>query len=170
MTQFMQKYNNTNITVVNIPHRHELDKAAKTNLDIQAFNKKLNKITKSFRHVALVEIEPNRKYFTRHGMRLNKDGKEWLSKQIVAQISKSVRNIIEELVIVLNWNDGPTDEQITVNIHSNLEVLLDQNNNSQGTAIEEEVTVCRTSNREKKVPVTRNNDFMVTEILDNQKI
>jgi lysophospholipase L1-like esterase len=80
MTQFMQKYNNTNIIVVNISHRHELDQAAKTNLDIQACNRKLNKITKSFRHAALVEIDPNRKYFTRHGMHLNKDGKEWLSK------------------------------------------------------------------------------------------
>jgi lysophospholipase L1-like esterase len=75
MTQFMQKYNNTNIIVIDIPHRHELDTAAMTNLDIHAFNKKLNKIAKSFTHVALVETDPNTKYFTRHEMYLNKDGK-----------------------------------------------------------------------------------------------
>jgi predicted GIY-YIG superfamily endonuclease len=46
-----------------------------------------------------------------------------------------------------------------VNIHSNLEVSLDQNNNSQGTAIEEEVIVRRTSNREKEFLITRNNDI-----------
>jgi hypothetical protein len=57
-TQFMQKYN-TNMRVVNILHKHELDKAAMTNLDIQAFNRKLNKTTKSFRHVALAEIDLN---------------------------------------------------------------------------------------------------------------
>jgi hypothetical protein len=39
-------------------------------------------------------------------MHLNKDGKEWLSKQIAAQISKSVMNIREEPVITLYWNDG----------------------------------------------------------------
>jgi hemerythrin len=50
-------------------------------------------------------------------------------------------NTREETVLVLNWNDGPTDEQITVNIHSDLEVSLDQNNDSQWTAIEEEVIV-----------------------------
>jgi lysophospholipase L1-like esterase len=60
MTQFMQKYN-INIIVVNIAHRHELDNAAKTNLNIQACNRKLNKIIKSFRHSALAEIGPNRK-------------------------------------------------------------------------------------------------------------
>jgi lysophospholipase L1-like esterase len=58
MTQFMKKYNNTNVIVVNIPHRHELDTAANPNLDIQALKKKLNKITKSFRTVALVQLTP----------------------------------------------------------------------------------------------------------------
>jgi hypothetical protein len=57
MTQFMQKYNNTNIIAVNIPHRHDVAMDSKTNLEIQAFNAKLNKITKSFRHVALVEMD-----------------------------------------------------------------------------------------------------------------
>jgi lysophospholipase L1-like esterase len=120
MTQFMQKYNNTNITVVDIPHRHELDKAAMTNLDIQAFNRKLNKITKSFRHVTLVETDPNMKYFTLHGMHLNKEGKEWLSKQTATHILKSVTNIRLEPVIILNWNVGPTDEWVTVDKHSKL--------------------------------------------------
>jgi hypothetical protein len=68
-------------------------------------------------------------------------------------------NIGEEPVIVLYWNDGPPNEQIIVNIHSNLEVSLDQNNSSQGTEIKEEVIVHRTSNREKKLPVIRNNDI-----------
>jgi glutathione peroxidase-family protein len=54
MTQFMQKYNNTKLIVVNIPHRHYLAKDSRTNLEIQAFNAKLSKITKSFRHVTLV--------------------------------------------------------------------------------------------------------------------
>jgi lysophospholipase L1-like esterase len=44
MTQFMQKYNKTSIIVVNIPYRHDLDKAAMINLDIRAFNRKLTRI------------------------------------------------------------------------------------------------------------------------------
>jgi ABC-type uncharacterized transport system auxiliary subunit len=53
----MQKYNNTNIIVVNIPHRHDLAKDSRINLEIQAYNANLNKTAKSFRHVAVVEIE-----------------------------------------------------------------------------------------------------------------
>jgi hypothetical protein len=53
-----------------------------TNLEIQAFNRKLNKMAKVFSNVAVVEIDLNRKYFTPHGMHLNKSGKEWLSKLI----------------------------------------------------------------------------------------
>jgi len=53
-----------------------------TNLEIQAFNRKLNKMAKVFSNVAVVEIDLNRKYFTPNGMHLNKSGKEWLSKLI----------------------------------------------------------------------------------------
>ena len=53
-----------------------------TNLEIQAFNRKLNKMAKVFSNVAVVEIDLNRNCFTQHGMHLNKSGKEWLSKLI----------------------------------------------------------------------------------------
>jgi hypothetical protein len=40
----MQKCNNTNIIVVNIPHRHDLAKNSRANFEIQAFDAKLSKI------------------------------------------------------------------------------------------------------------------------------
>jgi len=76
----MQKYNNNNIIVVNIPHRHDLAKDSRTNLEIQAFNAQLSKTAKSFRHVAVVEMDSNRKYFTKHGLHLNNGGKDCLAK------------------------------------------------------------------------------------------
>ena len=92
MTQFMQKHNNTNIIVMNIPHRYDMDMNSVTNLEIQAANRKLNKMTKVFSHVAVVETDSSRKYFTRHGMHLNKSGKEWLSKLIATQICRLVKS------------------------------------------------------------------------------
>jgi hypothetical protein len=50
----MQKYVNTNIIVVNIPHRCDMDRNSVTNLEIQAFNRNLNKMAKVFSHVAVV--------------------------------------------------------------------------------------------------------------------
>jgi hypothetical protein len=49
-------------------------------------------------------------------MHLNEDGKERLSKQIATQISKLVTITREEPVVILSWNDEPTDEQIIVDI------------------------------------------------------
>jgi len=78
MPQFMQKYNNTNMIFVNIPQRHDLAKDSRTNLEIQAFNAKLSNTAKLFSHVTLVEIDFNRKYFTKHGLHLNNAGKSGL--------------------------------------------------------------------------------------------
>jgi lysophospholipase L1-like esterase len=85
ITQFMQKHNNINIIVVNIPHRYDMDRDSVTNLEIQAVNRTLNKMAKAFNHVTIVETDLNRKYFTQHGIHLNKSGTEWLSKLIVTR-------------------------------------------------------------------------------------
>ena len=78
VTQFMQKYNNTNIIFVNIPQRHDLSKDSRTNTEIEAFTTKLSKTAKLFSNVALVEIDFNRKYFTKNGLHLNNAGKSGL--------------------------------------------------------------------------------------------
>jgi lysophospholipase L1-like esterase len=115
MTQFMQKYDNTNIIVVNIPHRYDLAKDSRTNLEIQAFNAKLSNFAKSFRHVAVVEMDCNRKYFTKHGLHLNNAGKEWLAKLIATQIDNPIYNINRtEPVIALNWKEETTNKSINV--------------------------------------------------------
>jgi hypothetical protein len=63
MTEFMLKYNNTNIILVNIPHRYDFATDSKVNLEIQANNDKLSKIAESLIHIAVVELELNSKFF-----------------------------------------------------------------------------------------------------------
>ena len=109
MTQFVQRYNNTSIIVVNIPHRYDLDKDSMVNSEIQAHNSGLNKIAKLYRHVAIVKCDSNRKYFTRHGLHLNNNGKEGLSKQIATQIDKLIKdNNRDESKIILKLKDEST--------------------------------------------------------------
>ena len=87
-----------------------------TNLEIQAFNRNLNKTEKLFRDIAVVEIDSTRKYFTQHGMHLNNAGKEWLLKLIATQICKLAKNKNrDEPVIILNWKYESTDKNINVN-------------------------------------------------------
>ena len=64
MTRFIQKYKNTYMIVVDIPLRHDLAMDSKISLAVQAFNAKLNEVIKPFRHSELVEMDPNREYFT----------------------------------------------------------------------------------------------------------
>jgi hypothetical protein len=166
--QKLQKYNNTNIKIVNIPFRYDMDRNSATNLEIQSYNRNLNKVAKAFSHVTTVETDMDRKYFTQHGMHLNNTGKEWLSKLIATQIYGLVKsnNNKEKPVIVLNWKDEPTNKQIPVNIHPIFETSLGQNNGNQadsgqkGVVTQEKVTYSRTSGRKSKQPVTSGDDFL----------
>jgi hypothetical protein len=82
MLQFVQKYVNTNIIMLNTPLRHDLALDSRVNFEIQDFNMKLNTSSKLFRHVELVDMNFNKNYFTKHGLHLNNVGKEGLAKLI----------------------------------------------------------------------------------------
>jgi hypothetical protein len=160
----MKKYN-TNTIVVNIPHRHDLAKDSRTNLEIQAFNAKLSKITKSFRHATLVEMDFNKKHFTKHGLHLNNAGKEWLAKLIAAKINKLINNI-NKIEPAFKWKEETTNVSINVtdnhkpnfmpteNDFSKVLIPPNQIHNSQGNMTDRE-SLHRTSNSQKKAPITR---------------
>jgi hypothetical protein len=102
MLQFAQKYVNTNIIMLNTPLRQDLALDCQINLEIQDFNMKLSKSAKLFRHVELVDMHFNRKYFTKHRLHLNNAGKEGLAKLIASQINKIINcHSVENPVIFL---------------------------------------------------------------------
>jgi hypothetical protein len=68
MLQFAQKYMNTNIIMVNIPLKHDLAMNSQINLEIQDLNNKVSRTAKLFSHADLVEMNFNRKYFTKYGL------------------------------------------------------------------------------------------------------
>jgi RNase H-fold protein (predicted Holliday junction resolvase) len=90
ITKFIQTYNNTNIVILGIPHRFDLNKDSEINLEIQKINTKLRVVTNSFSHVSMIEMEPKREFFTKHGLHFNKIGKEKLAKSIANLISQTV--------------------------------------------------------------------------------
>jgi hypothetical protein len=57
MTRFVKKYNNTNIIIVNIPHRYDLDKTSIVNSEIHTFNRQLLKIEKAYSHVTILDTD-----------------------------------------------------------------------------------------------------------------
>jgi hypothetical protein len=63
---------------------------SQTNHDIQDFNTKLSKRAKLFRHVNLVEMNFNSKYFTNHGFHLNNVGKEGVAEVQPHKLTRSL--------------------------------------------------------------------------------
>jgi hypothetical protein len=93
-------------------------------------------------------------------MHLNKSGKEWLSKLIATQLCRLVKSKNRDVPeIASNWKDESEDKQNTVIVHTKPKISPDQDNSSQTDATHTQSAVCRTSHRQKKVPITRNNYF-----------
>ena len=138
-----------------------MDRNSATNLETQAVNRKLNEMAKVFSHVATVETDLNRKYFTRHGMHLNKGGKEWLSKLTATQICRLVKNNTDVPVIALNWKDESTDRQNTVNSLSEQKTTypISLGWNKPDGSVSDDKSLNRVITRNRKLPVTRSKDF-----------
>jgi uncharacterized protein YaiI (UPF0178 family) len=164
MARFVQKYNNTNITTVNIPHRYDLVRTSVINSEIQAFNRQILKVAKANSHVTIVDTDLDRKLFTRHGMHLNKRGKEWLAKLLATQISRLVINKVRAaLKIALKWKDeSAVNQHLEIHMTSKSPPPQTSNTNSkiQSDTLHKETAVPRTSSRQKRQPVTRNKDFL----------
>jgi hypothetical protein len=162
MGKFIQEYSNTNIVIVNTPLRYDLmnlDKM-KMNMCIQAYNYKLKNMLKSFKHVTLVEMNTDRRYYTRHGLHLNSQGKEWLAKQIAKKIELLIE-IASKVnpAIPLKWLDEPAS---LINSINSINRLTSDSNTSEGMIPTSQAIIYtrRTSNRNKKVPITMSNDFL----------
>jgi len=104
MAQFIQENTHSNIIIVNIPPRHDIERNSIINLEIQATDMKLNKIAKVYDNVTIVDSNLHRKCFTKHGLHLNKYGKEWLAKQIATHIYILVENNTKSISMMpLKW-------------------------------------------------------------------
>ena len=163
MTQFIQKNNHSNIVIVNIPPRHDMDRHSVTNLEIQAANRQLNKIANEYNNVTTIDTDLHRKYFTRHGMHLNKLGKEWLSKQIATQINRFVESKSKDASkIPLKWKIEPIDKQNAANtlIEQKAECPINATRNRQENSSATDLLTNRAPNRNRRLPVTRSNDFL----------
>jgi hypothetical protein len=125
------------------------------NTKIKEFNRKLKKIVAAYNHVSLIETNFKRDLFTRHGFHWNKLGKTLVVKLLCLRINK----ILEkgpQLMFNHKWIEYTTlgDNIVTDNqgrhdhdIHHQ-ELVIDKRN------------PCRTSTRQKRSPVTRNDDIL----------
>ena len=113
--------------------------------------------------MGILEQETKREDITQHGLHLNNSGKDKIAR-LMAQNITQLFEVTKKLPIISKWRDTPSDpdpinsanyakktvNELIVNKEGQ-EDLLDHIN--QGT---------RTSNRLKRIPNTRSDDFLWT--------
>jgi hypothetical protein len=86
INNFVQNHNQTNIIVLGIPHRYNLQINSYMNNYIKVINRKLRKQLKVFENAFLTKVNVDTDQFTRHCFNLNSKGKEQSTKKIVNTI------------------------------------------------------------------------------------
>jgi hypothetical protein len=96
---------NTNIMVMNLPNRQDIDATSCINQEMKVFNRKLGKYMKSFDHASSVEVKFDREQYTRHGLHLNKNEKELATNRLVTVIKGTfVKN--KRIPVSAIWKEG----------------------------------------------------------------
>jgi hypothetical protein len=75
--------------VISAPQRYDLSQTSCVNQEVKVFNRKLCKYLKAYKNTLIVEVDSNRDYYTRHGLHLNRKGKELIAKKIALAIQNT---------------------------------------------------------------------------------
>jgi len=69
------------VIIINAPHRFDLEESSCVNKEAEIFNRKLKRIKKRYNHTEVTDMSVNRDHYTKHGLHMNKTGKEWLARR-----------------------------------------------------------------------------------------
>jgi hypothetical protein len=157
---FVRENSHTNVLVMNLPNRLDLEATSCVNQEIKVFNRKLCKHFKVFDCVSTIEVTFERGHYTRHGLHLNTKGKDH-SVTLLSSAIKNTFTISKVTPITMTWT-----EMYEVPSTENLGMIGEQMGDSsdsvnrQAETLQHEVSNIRVSGRERKIPVTRTNDFL----------
>jgi hypothetical protein len=146
---FILQNQHTNIIIIPALHRHDLVKSSCINNEIQAFNRKLSKMTKAMSHVVMLDVILDRKDFTRHGSHLNSIGKGKVAI-LIGQYLINLSTKQENNIFMLPWIDDSKDANL----------LKEKEGIEDMLSLEMCVNKVRVSGRSKKPPATRTDDFL----------
>jgi hypothetical protein len=73
------------------------------NKEVTAYNRKLHKVVKNFKHEQVQNMSGDRRHFTNHGFHVNSSGKAPICQEIVKRIEDLFSP--ECSIIPLNWKE-----------------------------------------------------------------
>jgi hypothetical protein len=106
VTQFAQHRRHTNVIIMNAPHRFNLEESSCVNREVKLFNRKLTQIMKRYNHTEVIDMGSEREHYTKHGLHMNKKGKEYIARKTADNIKTLFAN--QKLApVTLEWNENP---------------------------------------------------------------
>ena len=105
--EFVNSRQNTNIMIVSVPHRHDLQETC-VNKEIEVLNRKLHKMMKTVDNVKTIQANLGKNDFTLHGLHLNISEKEKMD-ELIGEIIKKLMARKEETPIILTWEENQKD-------------------------------------------------------------
>jgi hypothetical protein len=75
------------------------------NKEITAYNRKLHKVAKTFKHVQNQNMSGDRRHFTNHSFHMNSSGKAWIFQEIVKRIQDLFSPECSNTIFPLNWKE-----------------------------------------------------------------
>jgi len=176
---FAHRTTNTNVILLETPHRYGLSPSSCVNTEVTRFNKRLHSLATTFNHVKVLSVPTERRFHTNHGLHLNQRGKDWIASNLVKEIRYLHLPGNTTPPIRLPWKDinekacqlalGNQVSPVSSYDVQECPSPVSKNENSQtpgeGTEscndedLQEDETICR-SNRVKKTPTNKYQDFL----------
>jgi len=112
VTQFVQHRRHLNMIIMNAPHRFDLEESSCVNREVKLFNRKLTQIMKRYNHTEVIDMGAEREHYTKHGLHMNRKGKEYMTRKIADNI-KILFTKQKLPPIPLEWNENPGSSTLT---------------------------------------------------------
>jgi hypothetical protein len=91
LIKFISKHKNTKVIFVEVPPRYDLKRDSCVNEETREFSRKLKNLSEQFANLCVIETSIDREMYTRHGLHINRRGKE----QASIKISTEIGNILK---------------------------------------------------------------------------
>jgi lysophospholipase L1-like esterase len=86
LKDFTQRTINTNLILLGAPHRYDLPPQSCVNTEVTLYNRRLQSFVFVSNHVKVLSMPTKRRHHTRHGLHLNKKGRDWVVNNIIKEI------------------------------------------------------------------------------------
>jgi hypothetical protein len=159
IVEFLKTNNHTNIVLLSIPHRYDLQKFSYMNKQIMEYNRKLSKIARAYNHVQFSDVDINRNLYTKQGLCFNKFGKVQLAKQLVSLVQLMFGKKTD-LPMALGWPIPLLINSGLVTVVSPTDIVEVQCQSAHVDVSIKDSMPNRTVKRKRKFPCTRTNDFL----------